>query len=76
MDVITVITQLIDEKKKNRKIPHCATLEDVMQMCNLTEYELRDELSRLKKEGKIAFKQTINSSSIYLITTKQWNLSN
>ena len=64
--VLEVIQQLIEEKKKNREIPHCAMLEDVAKVCNLPPQDLREELRKLKIEGKIAFKQTVNSWSIYL----------
>lgn len=67
MTPIEAITHLIEEKKRSRKIPHCAMLEDVTRICNLPESELKEDLKKLKKEGKIAFKQTINSWSIYLI---------
>lgn len=67
MNVLDAITYLIEEKKKNHQIPHCAMLNDVASLCNLPAQELREELGRLKKEGKIAFKQTINSWSIYLL---------
>lgn len=64
--LLEAIQQLIEEKKKNRQIPHCAMLEDVTRICNLPAQELREELKKLKSEGKIAFKQTVNSWSIYL----------
>lgn len=64
--VLNAIEQLIEEKKKKKEIPHCAMLVDVANMCNLPAQELREELIKLKSEGKIAFKQTINSWSIYL----------
>ena len=67
MTPLEAITHLIDEKKRARQIPHCAMLEDVVRLCNLPAPELREELQRLKKEGKIAFKQTINSWSIYIV---------
>lgn len=67
MTPLEAITHLIEEKKRARQIPHCAMLGDVVRLCNLPVPELREELQRLKKEGKIAFKQTINSLSIYIV---------
>jgi len=67
MTPLEAITHLIEEKKRARQIPHCAMMEDVVRLCNLAEPELQEELQRLKKEGKIAFKQTINSLSIYIV---------
>lgn len=67
MTPLEAITHLIEEKKRARQIPHCAMMEDVVRLCNLPAPELQEELQRLKKEGKIAFKQTINSLSIYLL---------
>ena len=67
MTPLEAITYLIDEKKRNRQIPHCAMLEDVIRLCNLPAPELKKELTKLKKEGFIALKQTINSWSIYLL---------
>lgn len=67
MTPLEAITYLIEEKKKNHSIPHCAMLEDVARLCNLPAPELREELTKLKKEGKIAFRETINSWSIYLL---------
>lgn len=67
MTALEAITIIIKEKEKNRQIPHCAMLEDVIRMCELPAPDLRDELKKLKKEGKIALKQTINSWSIYLL---------
>jgi hypothetical protein len=66
MTVEEAIRYLIEEKKKERRIPHCAMLEDVVGLCDMPEQELRDELKRLKNEGKISFKQTINSVSIFI----------
>lgn len=66
MTPLESIQYLIEEKKKNRQIPHCAMLEDVARTCNLPAKELREELRKLKIEGKISFKQTVNSWSIYL----------
>lgn len=66
MKTLEAITHLIDEKKRARQIPHCAMLEDVVRLCNLPAPELREELQRLKKEGKIALRHTINSMSVYL----------
>ena len=67
MTPLEAITHLIEEKKRNRQIPHCALLGDVVRLCNLPAPELREELKKLKKEGVIALKQTINSWSIYLL---------
>jgi len=67
MTPLEAITHLIEEKKRARQIPHCAMMEDVVRLCNLAAPELQEELQRLKKEGKIAFKQTINSLSIYIV---------
>ncbi|NCC80562.1 MAG: hypothetical protein EOM07_13270 [Clostridia bacterium] len=67
MTPLEAITHLIDEKKRNRQIPHCAMLEDVVRLCNLPAPELKEELEKLKKEGVIARKQTINSWSIYIV---------
>lgn len=67
MTPLEAITHLIEEKKRARQIPHCAMLGDVVRLCNLPAPELQEELQRLKKEGKIAFKQTINSLSIYIV---------
>lgn len=66
MTALEAITIIIKEKEKNRQIPHCAMLEDVIRMCELPAPDLRDELKKLKKECIIALKQTINSLSIYL----------
>lgn len=67
MTPLEAITHLIEEKKRARQIPHCAMLEDVVRLCNLPAPELREELKKLKKEGVIALKETINSWSIYLL---------
>lgn len=67
MTVYNAIEQLITEKKEQKRIPHCAMLDDVIKLCNLPAQEVRQELKTLKNEGKIAFKQTVNSWSIYLL---------
>lgn len=67
MTPLEAITHLIDEKKRNRQIPHCAMLEDVVRLCNLPAPVLKKELAKLREEGVIARKQTINSWSIYLL---------
>jgi len=67
MTPLEAITHLIDEKKRARQIPHCAMLEDVIRLCNLPAPELKKELTKLREDGVIARKQTINSWSIYLL---------
>lgn len=67
MTPLEAITYLIDEKKRARQIPHCAMLEDVIRLCNLPAPELKKELTKLREDGVIARKQTINSWSIYLL---------
>jgi len=70
MTVIEAITFLIEERKRDNRIPHCAMINDVRRLCRMDEDDFRCELSRLKKEGKIAFKETVNSWSIFLINDK------
>ncbi|MDD4438324.1 MAG: hypothetical protein PHS04_09850 [Tissierellia bacterium] len=48
-------------------MPQCAMKYDVKKVCKLSNNELDNELERLKKIDKIALKDTINSTSIYLI---------
>ena len=67
MTPLEAITYLIDEKKRNRQIPHCAMLEDVVRLCNLPAPELKKELTKLREDGVIGRKQTINSWCIYLL---------
>ena len=67
MTPLEAITHLIEEKKRARQIPHCAMLEDVIRLCNLPAPELKKELTKLREEGVIARKQTINSWSIYIV---------
>ena len=67
MTPLEAITHLIDEKKRARQIPHCAMLEDVIRLCNLPAPELKKELTKLREDGVIGRKQTINSWSIYLL---------
>ncbi len=66
MTVLEAITQLIDERKEQKRIPHCALLLDVKKLAQLPEEEFRKQVKQLKQEGKIAIKQTINSYSFYL----------
>ena len=67
MTALEAITHLIEEKKRARQIPHCAMLEDVIRLCNLPAPELKKELTKLREDGVIARKQTINSWSIYIV---------
>ena len=67
MTPLEAITHLIEEKKRARQIPHCAMLEDVIRLCNLPAPELKKELTKLREDGVIGRKQTINSWSIYLL---------
>ena len=67
MTPLEAITYLIDEKKRARQIPHCAMLEDVVRLCNLPAPELKKELTKLREDGVIGRKQTINSWGIYLL---------
>ena len=68
MTILETIEQLINERKEQRKIPHCADILDVKRLANVSDSELNDEIERLKKEGKISIKirPTINSFTIYL----------
>ena len=66
MTVLEAITKIIDQRKKDRRVPHCAMRREVADMVGLTENEVWKQALKLKKEGKIAIKDTINSKSFYL----------
>lgn len=66
MTVLEIINNLIKKRKEENRIPYCAMLRDVMALSGLTKEELQEEIDKLKAEGKIAIKETINSQSFYL----------
>ncbi len=67
MTVLEAISYIIEDRKKQNRMPQCAMKYDVKKVCKLSNNELDNELERLKKIDKIALKDTINSTSIYLI---------
>lgn len=67
MTVYNAIEQLIAEKKEQRRIPHCAEFRAVKDLVQLSDAELNAETQRLKSEGRIAIRETINSSSYYIL---------
>lgn len=68
MNVLESIEHLINERKEQRRIPHCAEYQEVKRLANVSDSELDEEIERLKKEGKISLKirPTINSITFYL----------
>ncbi len=66
MTVEEAVRYIIEERKRNRRIPHSAMVEDVGKLCKLPPQEVRNQLAQLKDEGKIALRHTINSMSVYL----------
>jgi len=66
MTVYEAVTALIDKKKDENRMPHCAMLEDVKDIVQLPDEQFREEMKQLKRDGKIAIRQTVNSFSIYL----------
>jgi len=66
MTVYEAVTALIDKKKDEKRMPHCAMLEDVKDIVQLPDEQFREEMKQLKRDGKIAIRQTVNSFSIYL----------
>jgi hypothetical protein len=66
MTVEEAIKTIIDKRKSENRIPHCAMLNEVRSLSELPDEQFKEEMEQLKKDGKIAIRQTINSSSIYL----------
>lgn len=66
MTVLEAITQIIEMRKSERRVPHSAMIRDVSDMVGLTEGEVWEQALELKREGKITIKDTINSKSFYL----------
>lgn len=64
--ILEIITSIIEQRKKDRRVPHCAMTQDVIEISGLSKDEVTEEIQKLKAEGKIAIKETINSTSLYL----------
>ena len=64
--ILEAITVIIEKRKAEKRIPHSAMLQDVAAATGLTESEVEEEALKLKEEGVIAIKDTINSISFYL----------
>jgi len=64
--ILEVITRLINKRKEKRKVPHCALIDDVIKLSGMSKEEVMKEVRKLKEEGKIAIRETINSQSFYL----------
>jgi hypothetical protein len=67
MTVLEIITNLVNKRKAERKFPHCAMIIDAIAASGLSKEAFLKETEKLKSEGKIAIKDTINSTSYYLI---------
>lgn len=63
IDVLDVILTLQKEKKDQQIVPDYALLPDIK---NEVQKRLSDELNRLYKEGKIKFRETLNSKGVYV----------
>ena len=66
MTVLESISKIINEKIECGTYPFCALFFDVRRLCNISDAEFTEEIKRLKTDGKIIEKQTINSASYYL----------
>lgn len=66
MTVLEAITQIISDRRSKHIVPECAMISDVKKLSGLDDKEFREECRKLKREGKIEIKQTINSFAIYL----------
>lgn len=64
--ILETITSIIEKRKEERRVPYCAMLSDVIDQSGMSIDEIREEVRALKKAGKIAIKETINSTSFYL----------
>lgn len=67
MNIYEIITKIVEQRKKENRIPHCAMIRDVIDLSGLSAHEVKEEAEKLKTEGKIAIKETINSYSFYLL---------
>lgn len=66
MTVLEAITQIISDRRSKHIVPECAMISDVKKLSELDDKEFWEECRKLKREGKIEIKNTINSFSIYL----------
>jgi len=63
IDVLDVIITLQKEKKDQQIFPDYVLLPDIK---NEVQKRLSEEMNRLYKEGKIKFRETLNSKGVYV----------
>jgi len=63
IDVLDVILTLQKEKKDQQIFPDYVLLPDIK---NEVQKRLSEEMNRLYKEGKIKYRETLNSKGVYV----------